>query len=292
MYENRYGRFTAVDPLLASGKSGNPQTFNRYVYVLNNPVIYRDPDGLQVAVDEVIHVNTIWSTKLGKYVEQANNYLRYLAGMEEYEGDQIQPGTQFKEIYTPKGPIPRFVKPGEPVGNAIQSGNQAMADFDELVIQRIPLFSNLVNAQKAGINDDGLGVLTETSLFGLDLGTTVFSGGTASTARRALAQNLAKEGIERPLNSATHHIVAIADKRASQARAILEKAGIDINDAVNGVFLPMTKKFSNLTGSKAHTQIHTNAYYETLTNRLMNTQNVREELKLIQKEILEGIFAK
>jgi RHS repeat-associated protein len=36
MYENRYARFTAVDPLLASGKSANPQTFNRYIYVGNN----------------------------------------------------------------------------------------------------------------------------------------------------------------------------------------------------------------------------------------------------------------
>ena len=26
MYENHHGRFTAVDPLLASGKSANPQT--------------------------------------------------------------------------------------------------------------------------------------------------------------------------------------------------------------------------------------------------------------------------
>ncbi len=26
MYENRHARFTAVDPLLASGKSANPQT--------------------------------------------------------------------------------------------------------------------------------------------------------------------------------------------------------------------------------------------------------------------------
>ena len=38
MYENRYGRFTAVDPLLASGKSANPQTVNRYVYCYNNPL--------------------------------------------------------------------------------------------------------------------------------------------------------------------------------------------------------------------------------------------------------------
>ncbi len=46
MYENRHGRFTAVDPLLASGKSGNPQTFNRYVYVGNMPLTVVDRTGL------------------------------------------------------------------------------------------------------------------------------------------------------------------------------------------------------------------------------------------------------
>ena len=48
-YNNQHGRFTAVDPLLASGKSANPQTFNRYVYAINNPVALIDPTGLQVA---------------------------------------------------------------------------------------------------------------------------------------------------------------------------------------------------------------------------------------------------
>lgn len=47
MYENRHGRFTAVDPLLASGKSSDPQTFNRYVYTLNNPINLIDPSGLK-----------------------------------------------------------------------------------------------------------------------------------------------------------------------------------------------------------------------------------------------------
>ena len=46
MYENRHARFTAVDPLLASGKSANPQTFNRFVYVGNNPINITDPLGL------------------------------------------------------------------------------------------------------------------------------------------------------------------------------------------------------------------------------------------------------
>ncbi len=45
MYESRYGRFTAVDPLLTSGKSANPQSFNRYVYVGGNPLARIDPSG-------------------------------------------------------------------------------------------------------------------------------------------------------------------------------------------------------------------------------------------------------
>ncbi|HRJ87051.1 MAG TPA: RHS repeat-associated core domain-containing protein [Pyrinomonadaceae bacterium] len=49
MYQNKHGRFTAPDPLLASASAANPQTFNRYVYVINNPIILVDPDGLQVS---------------------------------------------------------------------------------------------------------------------------------------------------------------------------------------------------------------------------------------------------
>ena len=40
------GRFTSPDPLLASAKSTDPQTWNRYSYVSNNPLVYIDPSGL------------------------------------------------------------------------------------------------------------------------------------------------------------------------------------------------------------------------------------------------------
>jgi RHS repeat-associated protein len=46
MYQNKHGRFTAVDPLMASASATNPQTFNRYTYTGNNPVNYTDPLGL------------------------------------------------------------------------------------------------------------------------------------------------------------------------------------------------------------------------------------------------------
>lgn len=64
-YYNNHGRFTAVDPLLASGKSANPQTFNRYTYTMNRPLILTDPTGLQSGRkpnkgqdDDVIKVGT------------------------------------------------------------------------------------------------------------------------------------------------------------------------------------------------------------------------------------------
>jgi RHS repeat-associated protein len=44
-YENQQGRFSSTDPLAASGRPGNPQTWNRYSYTLNNPLRFTDPVG-------------------------------------------------------------------------------------------------------------------------------------------------------------------------------------------------------------------------------------------------------
>jgi RHS repeat-associated protein len=45
-YASTQGRFTSVDPLMASANPGNPKTWNRYVYVLNNPLRLVDPTGM------------------------------------------------------------------------------------------------------------------------------------------------------------------------------------------------------------------------------------------------------
>jgi RHS repeat-associated protein len=52
MYQNKHGRFTAVDPLMGSASPGNPQTFNRYSYTGNNPINYTDPSGLDYYRDK------------------------------------------------------------------------------------------------------------------------------------------------------------------------------------------------------------------------------------------------
>lgn len=51
------GRFTSVDPAEGSLSLGNPQSFNRYSYVLNSPMILIDPDGR-------------WPTRANTHTEQ------------------------------------------------------------------------------------------------------------------------------------------------------------------------------------------------------------------------------
>lgn len=45
-FANNHGRFSSADPLMASGRPSNPQTWNRYTYVLNNPLRFIDPTGM------------------------------------------------------------------------------------------------------------------------------------------------------------------------------------------------------------------------------------------------------
>ncbi len=101
--------------------------------------------------------------------------------------------------------------------------------------------------------------------------------GTAAKAARALpsskALGRALEAAEnvRPPGSAAHHIVAGKAKKAAEARAVLDKFRIGINDASNGAFL-----------SKAvHDRIHTNKYYETVNSALRQATTREEALQAL-----------
>ena len=48
MYAKGLGRFTTVDPLMASAKTIRPESWNRYAYCYNNPLALIDPDGMDV----------------------------------------------------------------------------------------------------------------------------------------------------------------------------------------------------------------------------------------------------
>ena len=49
-YDANIGRFVQADPIVAA--PFNPQSLNRYAYVLNNPVRYTDPTGYKTEIQD------------------------------------------------------------------------------------------------------------------------------------------------------------------------------------------------------------------------------------------------
>lgn len=87
-YSSSQGRFTSVDPLLASGNPGQPQSWNRYTYTLNNPLNYTDPSGL----------DPVWVTNGKDYrvflTDQA--YKSFLDTDESWDWYRTEAGARFK----------------------------------------------------------------------------------------------------------------------------------------------------------------------------------------------------
>lgn len=55
-YGTSQGRFTSIDPLVATGRPSQPQSWNRYAYVLNNPSRLVDPDGKADVPAQIVDV--------------------------------------------------------------------------------------------------------------------------------------------------------------------------------------------------------------------------------------------
>ena len=112
-----------------------------------------------------------------------------------------------------------------------------------------------------------------------------------SASSEVLGRNLEASGTQRPSNTAAHHIVAGDDPRAAVARGILAREGIDINQDVNGVFLPKNSNYAN-PPAQTHSTIHTNRYYQEVNSRLLNAApgQVGQELGNIKAELLNGTF--
>jgi len=113
----------------------------------------------------------------------------------------------------------------------------------------------------------------------------------SAASSRVLSNNMQNAGMVRPANSAAHHMVAGNARGAAQARAALQRLGININSHHNGVFLPSSSRFA-AQGQIAHSRIHTNTYYQTINQRLANanTGNVKQVLAQIRAQIQNGTF--
>ena len=113
----------------------------------------------------------------------------------------------------------------------------------------------------------------------------------STPSSKVLRQNLIEEGVEVPdYPNAAHHIVAGNSPKAAEARAILQKYGVDINDAANGTFLPTVK---DVAEGAYHPSLHTNAYYDKI-NKLLSEATCKEDvldiLEFIGDELSSGTF--
>lgn len=108
---------------------------------------------------------------------------------------------------------------------------------------------------------------------------------------RVLGQNLERAGFARPADSAAHHIVAGTARQAAEARGVLQRFGIGINEAENGVWLPKNLSVANSTGAYVHSILHTNEYYSSV-NELLAQADTRQEaiesLSYIRQQLLGG----
>ena len=108
---------------------------------------------------------------------------------------------------------------------------------------------------------------------------------------KKLRDNMIKDGVEVPdYPNAAHHIIAGSSQKAEEARKILEKYGIDINDAENGVFLPTEEGSSE---SAYHPKLHTNEYYSKVNEMLSQATSKEDVLDIlddIREQLLDGIF--
>jgi hypothetical protein len=101
---------------------------------------------------------------------------------------------------------------------------------------------------------------------------------------RAPRKALELSGIERPEGYAAHHIVAGDIKAAEEARTVLQKFKIDINEASNGVFLPGTTSTEIINGEAVHSTIHTKRYVAAVNEALLNAKTREQAI-----DILTGI---
>jgi RHS repeat-associated protein len=96
-----------------------------------------------------------------------------------------------------------------------------------------------------------------------------------------LMRNLAESGVRRQTGEAAHHIVAKAAERAAPARDALQRVGVGINDAVNGVILPATKDFVGQASN--HLTLHTKRYYDAVNEALANVQSRQQAVEALRK---------
>jgi hypothetical protein len=95
-----------------------------------------------------------------------------------------------------------------------------------------------------------------------------------------LARSIQESGVVRQAGEAAHHIVAQAAARAAPAREALARVGVQVNEAVNGVFLPATKDYVGQAVN--HLTLHTKEYYNAVNAALQNVETRAQAVQVLK----------
>jgi A nuclease family of the HNH/ENDO VII superfamily with conserved AHH len=117
----------------------------------------------------------------------------------------------------------------------------------------------------------------------------------AEGSAKVLARAMKLVGKIRLPGEFCHHIVAHGAERAKPALAILKKFGINVDEAVNGVFLPGFEKSLNPLKKAVHGNLHKNSYYDAVNEMLKDANSpaeVRRILRDIALDLEKGIVPK
>jgi RHS repeat-associated protein len=117
-YSSQHGRFTSVDPLMASATIKNPQTFNRYSYALNSPYKFTDPLGLAAT-----------STQCGQTGQPA---CTQADDLDQDQKEQTQQQKEKQNPTNPDAPVPGTGDIDTPNFGALAGNERTQAAYDLL----------------------------------------------------------------------------------------------------------------------------------------------------------------
>ncbi len=97
-YSNMTGRWMSPDPYMGSYNFSNPQSFNRYAYVMDNPLAFSDPTGQQCFSVPGAAEYTILCTAFSTARTAIQTSTPWLAGAIPYIGWGIDVGLAIKDL--------------------------------------------------------------------------------------------------------------------------------------------------------------------------------------------------
>jgi RHS repeat-associated protein len=299
-YNTRAGTFTAVDPF--AGFAEQPYSQHPYQYAYSSPTTYTDPTGRSPIY--CVPIAVLDSPIPGPADLAAGACFVVVAGV-YFVGQMLSPyssGTavgQSSPFDTGGAPVPVLSAPHEAPQPA-PTPVPFPAPTEQL--RPITVFPEASDCPPVVVQP-GPVALPPTPVISADpLPTPGVRGPVIYQASMSqqLDQNMQAAGVAKPPGSDAHHIVAATSPRASLARRILANAGIGVNDAINGVYLPSSQKEGIYTvGDVWHAGIHTKAYYAEVERRLLlvapggapiSPRAVRTVLRQIAQEIEQGVF--